>query len=75
MPNVMTMAISNHGETIHIGDNPPRKYLMDHFGASSCTKQYIETGDGRTVHNGYVIGDVWLTLYVVTRWEKEVEHG
>lgn len=69
----MKMAIDQYGQTYHIGDNPPRKWLLDYLGRKSCSKMYCDKKDGRTMHVGYVIAGLWLTLYTVKCLEKEIK--
>ena len=65
------MAVDQYGGVIHgIDPKRPRADLLDRLGASKCEKQYVDKIDGSTVHNGYIIGDSWYTLYRVTPWEK-----
>lgn len=67
----MYMAIDQYGQTYH-GLEHPRKDLLERLGRSHAEKMYRDTLDGRTVCTGYVIADLWLTLYRVEPYEKEV---
>lgn len=62
------MAIDQYGTTYH-GLQHPRKDLLEKLGATHADKMYQDK-DGITVHIGYVISGLWLTLYEVTRFEK-----
>jgi len=64
------MAVDQYGQTHHIGDNPPRKWLLDYFCASTAEKMYQDDKDGNPWHVGYIIGDLWLTVYAVHEWRK-----
>jgi hypothetical protein len=66
------MAIDQYGQTYHIGENPPRKWLLNYIGRKSCVKMYSDTKTG-IVHVGYVISGLWLTLYEVTPVAKQVK--
>lgn len=66
------MAIDQYGETYHIGDNPPRKWLLEHFGRCHASKMYVDLKDGGTRHVGYVIAGHWLNVFVVSTWKEEV---
>ena len=37
--------------------------LKDKVGGGAVSKKYVDKKDGRTVHNGYVIGSHWLTAF------------
>lgn len=39
------------------------KELKDKAGPGAVNKQYVDTRDGRTFHNGYVIGQRWFTAF------------
>ena len=60
----MYMAIDQYGQTYH-GLKHPRQDLLERLGYSSARKMYQDKKDGSTVHVGYVIGGLWLTLYRV----------
>ena len=49
----------------------PRKDLLDRLGASHAEKLYRDRG-GKPVHVGYVISGLWIELYEVHAWSKEV---
>ena len=60
------MARNQYGETIHIGNNPPRKFLLEHFGRSRAEKMYVDSAEtGKARHCGYIIAGNWLTLFRV----------
>ena len=65
-----TMAIDQYGQTYHIGNNPPRKWLLDHLCRQHCAKMYVDKKDGGYAHIGYIIAGLWLRLYTVDFWEK-----
>lgn len=68
----MYMAIDQYGNTYH-GLKHPRKELLERLGyssSSSAHKMYVDKENGETVHIGYVIGGLWLTLYRVEPVEK-----
>lgn len=37
--------------------------LREKAGGGRVNKQYIDKHDGRTVHNGYVVGQSWFTAF------------
>ena len=63
------MAIYDGG-TLHIKDNPPRKWLLDYFGRKHAEKIYIDTKEGKPRHVGYIIAGNWITVYAVHDWKK-----
>lgn len=65
----MYMAIDQYGTTYH-GLKHPRKDLLERLGYTHAHKMYQEKKDGSTVHVGYVIGGLWLTLYKVEPVER-----
>ena len=66
------MAIDQFNQTYH-GLTHPRKELCELLGNSHAEKMYVDCKDGKSYHNGYVIGDRWLTLYEVKRFRKLVD--
>lgn len=63
------MAIDQHGQTVHLTEpKHPRKQLLIKLGVKSCQKQMQDLKDGTTVHDGYIIGSRWFTLYEVRAW-------
>jgi len=65
------MAIDQYGQTYHIGNNPPRKWLLEHLGKQHVDKVYTDNLDtGETKHVGYMIADLWLRIYRVLPFEN-----
>lgn len=58
------MAIDQFGNTYHNLIHP-RKDLMERIGIQHVNKQFTDYKDGHTEHTGYVIGNLWLTVYKV----------
>lgn len=50
----------------------PRKELLYRLGATRADKMYVDKKDGSTVHNGYIINGLWITLYKIVPFEKKV---
>ena len=69
--NTVYMAVDQYGQTFH-GLTSPRKELCERLARSRADKMYVEGEDGKRYHVGYVIGSLWLKLYVVTPYRKEV---
>lgn len=65
------MAIDQYGQTIH-GLTHPRKDLLEKLGATHAEKIYLDKKDGTTVHTGYIINGLWLSLYEVTPFERAI---
>jgi len=59
------MAIDQYGQTYRIGDNPPRKWLLEHLGGKHADKMYVDRKDNprESKHVGYVIAGLWLSVY------------
>jgi len=71
MKQLGLMAIDQHGQTYHIGDNPPRKWLLGALGRKHAEKMYCDyRGEGKSRHIGYVIAGLWLRIYRVCDWGK-----
>lgn len=64
------MAIDQYGHAYHGLGEHPRKELMERLARSSAQRMYVDKKDGRTVHIGYIIGGLWLTLYKVEPFEQ-----
>lgn len=62
------MARDQHGQTYHIGNNPPRKWLLNRFGRQHADKMYCNTIRGESKHVGYIIATLWLRVYCVCEW-------
>lgn len=63
------MAIDQYGQHYHIGDNPPRKWLLEYFGRRHAGKMYVDKKSGGYRHVGYVIAKHWLRIYEVREWK------
>jgi hypothetical protein len=63
--NKNTMAVDQYGETYHALGLHPRKALLEKLGRQHADKMYIDKKDGTSVHIGYIIGGLWLTLFAV----------
>ena len=71
MAKAVYMAVDQYGQTFH-GLTNPRKELCERLGKSHVDKMYVDGKDGKMYHVGYVIGGLWLTLYKVEPYRKEV---
>ena len=61
------LAISQYGDKFYF---KTVKELREQI-PGRCSKMYIDGKDGKTYHVGYVIGQLWLTIYIPYR--KEVK--
>jgi hypothetical protein len=61
--NKTYMAIDQYGNTYH-NLTHPHKDLMERLGCKHANKMYVDR-KGEAVHIGYVIGNLWLTVYEV----------
>lgn len=59
------IAVDQYGQRYYIGDNPPRKWLLNHLGRQHADKMYVDGADGKQKqkHIGYVIAGFWFRLY------------
>jgi len=64
------MAIDQYGHTYHALGKYPRKGLLEKLNRKHASKMYADKKDGRTVHIGWIIGGLWLTVYTVERMEN-----
>ncbi len=62
------LAIDERGQYYKIGNNSPRKWLLDYFGRQHADKMCIDKGKGYK-HIGYVIAGHWLTIYRISEWK------
>lgn len=60
MNGQLTLFIDQYGQPIWARTV---KELRAKVGGGRVSKQYCDKKDGRTVHNGYVVGDRWFTAY------------
>ena len=72
MKKIGYMAQDQYGNTYHIGNNPPRKWLLNHFGRYHADKMYCDAKSGKTRHAGYIIAGHWLDVYAVCEWKEAV---
>jgi len=66
------IAIDQYGQVYQIGDNPPRKWLLNHLGKTHADKMYCDTTSGKTRHKGYIIAGLWLDIFRVCSWKIAV---
>ena len=67
------MGIDQYGDTYHIGNNPPRKWLLNHLCRRHADKMYVDSvATGQAKHIGYIIAGRWITLYRVSEWIGKV---
>ena len=66
------IAIDQYGQTYQIGDNPPRKWLLDHLCRKHADKMYQDTTSGKVRHTGYVIAGLWLSVFTVGAWKEAI---
>jgi hypothetical protein len=64
------MAIDQYGQTHHNLGPHPRKALLAKLGRTRAAKMYVDKKAGGSVHIGWIIGGLWLTVYQVTPMEK-----
>jgi len=67
---VMVIGIDQYGGHWDDLGKHPRKSLLEKIGSSNAEKLYIDDKKGNTKHIGYIIDNLWITLYNLTHWEK-----
>ena len=65
-----SMGIDQYGTTYHNLGQFPRKELLNRLGRRHVSKMYIDKKNSTTAHVGYVIGSLWITLYMIKRIER-----
>ena len=60
----------NQGNYYPIGDNPPRKWLLNHLGRQHASKIYRDEKDGNARHVGYIIAGLWIEIFEVHGWNE-----
>ena len=68
------MARDQYHQWYHNLGPHPRKVLMERVGCRHAARMYV-TREGKTFHIGWVIGELWLTVYEVVPMEVEVGRG
>ena len=63
------LGIDQHGQHYNI-KKYPRKELLEHFGMKHADKMYIDQFGGHSIHSGYVINGLWITVYKVHEWDS-----
>lgn len=65
------LGIDQYGEKYILGERP-RKDLLEQLGRKSAHKMYVDSKTtGKARHCGYVIGNLWVTIYEVHGWHDE----
>ena len=62
------IAFDHYGNSYKIGNNPPRKWLLEYFCRKHADKMYCDTIDG-VKHIGYIITGHWLRIKRVNSWK------
>lgn len=64
------LAIDQYNQTYQIGNNHPRKWLLEHLGRKHCKKMFVDLKSGGSKHIGYVIARLWLQVFEVHDWKS-----
>ena len=64
------IAVDQYNQIYHIGNHPPRKWLLNYFGRQHAKKMYCDAKNGKVRHTGYVIAGYWLSIYRVCTWKE-----
>lgn len=65
------VAFDQWGGVYHIGRNPPRKWLLEHFCRQHAGKIYIDLTTGKALHVGYVVAGHWCDVFKITPFRDE----
>lgn len=65
-----TIGIDQYGQHYDDLGKHPRTELLNRLGYKKAEKMYIDKKDGSSVHIGYIVGSLWITLYKMTAWEN-----
>ncbi|MBV9667307.1 MAG: hypothetical protein JO327_04175 [Nitrososphaeraceae archaeon] len=66
------MGIDQYGQTYHNLGKFPRKELLQRLGSTHAERMYVDKKNGTTVHCGYVIARLWISLYEVQPFERKI---
>tara|TARA_Y100000310_G_C20194014_1_gene583789 strand:- start:291 stop:515 length:225 start_codon:yes stop_codon:yes gene_type:complete len=66
------LGIDQYGKNYKI-NKYPRKELLEQLGGTHADKIYVDTKDGITRHQGYVIGGLWIGIYEIYEWKSKKE--
>lgn len=66
------IGIDQYGQTYHNLGQHPRKELQNRLSVQHVEKMYQDKKDGSTVHCGYILSGLWITLYKIERYEKKI---
>jgi len=68
----MFLAVDQYNQKHLLKTKFPRKELLEIFGATSARKIYQDDKSGQSYHIGYLIQGIWLTLYKVSEFRKQI---
>lgn len=63
------IGIDQYGQVYKNLGKYPRKGLLEQLYASNASKMYQDKKNGDTMHVGYIVGGLWITLYEIIRFE------
>lgn len=63
------LAVDQYGHAYVLKTKRPRKELLSMFAATKARKMYRDNIDGTAVEAGYVVKNMWLSLYQVHTWK------
>ena len=74
------LGVDQYGEHYRLTDTKhPRKQLLKKLGRRSARKMYTDLKSGGSRHAGYIVGNLWVSIYEVHAWQpttrKEQSHG
>ena len=56
------IGIDQWGQHYHLKKHP-RKELLEALGLATASKMYCDGESGEAIHQGYVIGEHWVSVY------------
>ena len=68
----MFLAIDQFNQKYLLQTKHPKKELLEIFSATNATKIYQDDKSGQSYHAGYLIQGLWLTLYKVSEFRKQI---
>jgi hypothetical protein len=66
-----TMGIDQHGQHYDDLGEHPRKELLERLSCKSAAKIYTDKLDGTSWHTGYIIKNLWITIYYLQPMENK----
>ncbi len=59
------MGVDQYSGTYHDLGQYPRKELLARLDRKRCAKIYYDSKTGETIHTGYVVAGLWISLFEI----------